>query len=112
MFLATNVCFCDRHRGPVHLSGSVKNCLVYSHAAQDSSRPERHAEVDNYRDAHSHSRLGARREHAQQLETPDGLPAEASLTMTPEGDTIYVLTWKDDAGSACASATVRVQTIH
>ncbi len=39
------------------------------------------------------------------------LPGEGSLTMTPEIDTIYVLTCEDGAGSACASATVRVETI-
>ena len=39
-----------------------------------------------------------------------GLPAEGSLTVTPESDTIYVLTCEDGAGSACASATVRIET--
>ncbi|SRR5579884_1891352 len=39
------------------------------------------------------------------------LPAEGSLTMTPETNTIYVLSCEDGAGSACASATVRVETI-
>jgi hypothetical protein len=39
------------------------------------------------------------------------LPAEDSLTATPEADTIYVLACEDGAGSACASATVRVETI-
>jgi hypothetical protein len=39
------------------------------------------------------------------------LPAEGSLTMTPEMNTIYVLTCEDGSGPACASATVRVETI-
>ena len=39
------------------------------------------------------------------------LPAEGSLTMTPESDTVYVLNCEHSAGSACASATVRVETI-
>jgi len=37
------------------------------------------------------------------------LPAEGSLTMTPEIDTIYVLTCEDGVGPACASATVKVE---
>ena len=39
------------------------------------------------------------------------LPAEGSLTMNPETDTIYVLTCEDGAGPACASASVRVETL-